>query len=314
MNAEEQYRKAAEGAQPLEMTPWDFIAGATETDWIVEDLIPAGKQVHLFGGSGVGKSLLALHLALAVIEGTPAMVTYATQQGPVLWLDYENGAETTRERLESYGYTEYEWFEDKFHIRCYPDMEGLDTEKGAATLAATIDLYKPVLVVIDSMSLAVVGEENSSDTYRDFGRYTGQMLRDRGTANLLLDNTGKEAGRGSRGSSRKKDEADIQWGMEETSIDSYLLTNHKDRIGGCPKAIQVSKVYEDRLSWRNSRPQTITKKAAEIVKWIEANLERTPSSKKEARTLGVKGPNRSVQEAITWLKANSTKGYTKGTP
>jgi DNA-binding transcriptional ArsR family regulator len=62
-------------------------------EWLVKDLIPARHATNLYGDSGTGKSLLALYLALCVIEGIPFLNFPTTKRGKVLYLDLELDAE-----------------------------------------------------------------------------------------------------------------------------------------------------------------------------------------------------------------------------
>jgi DNA-binding MarR family transcriptional regulator len=62
-------------------------------EWLVKDLIPARHATNLYGDSGTGKSLIALYLALCVIEGIPFLNFPTTKRGKVLYLDLELDAE-----------------------------------------------------------------------------------------------------------------------------------------------------------------------------------------------------------------------------
>ncbi len=294
----------------LTTKPWSNIVTNPQTEWIIESLIPRGKQVHLYSESGIGKSLIALHLAICIAEGTPAFANFDTIQGKVLLMDYENGPIIIKERMESYGYQgdDMLWFEDKIYLALYPEMPTLDSVEAAQVMEATIDEIKPDLVIVDSIGLAFEGEENSADTYKGFGRNMGRLLRERNIAALLLDNTGKDRTRGSRGSSRKKDEADLMWLLTESPGDTYQLTNQKDRIGGSPKAIAISKLHEPHLHWKITAEQQLSPQAKAIIeRCVTASV--TPISVTDARNKGVTGEQRYVAEAVKWMKANDTNGY-----
>jgi len=58
-------------------------------EWLVKDLIPARHATNLYGDSGTGKSLIALYLALCVIEGNPFLNFPTVKRGKVLYLDLE---------------------------------------------------------------------------------------------------------------------------------------------------------------------------------------------------------------------------------
>jgi hypothetical protein len=66
--------------------------------WAVEGLIPEGYAV-LAGGKSVGKSWLALNLALAVAMGEKALGTIPTEQGTVLYLSLEDDERMVQERV-----------------------------------------------------------------------------------------------------------------------------------------------------------------------------------------------------------------------
>jgi len=295
----------------VKRTIWGEIATSNDTEWLIDSIIPKGKQVHLFGPSGVGKSLLALHLALSIIEGSEALSRYPAKPGTVMYIDYENGPSIMKERLQDYGYKwkDFDWFEDKFYVYCFPEIESLDTTEAEWMFLREVERSQADIVVIDSFGLAIDGDENSSDAYRRFGRGLGRTLREMNVAALMLDNTGKDPHKGSRGSSRKKDEADVQWLLTSTAPDTYQLSLEKDRIGGSPKAIAFTQTYENGfLQWVTPKPKQISHEAAMIVKQMkEKNV--SPQSQRAARELGITGTQRYVNEAVQWVKVNYPKGF-----
>lgn len=113
----------ARSSDPLAVTPgWDRLAetgkgkplptlhlvnaaellltAAPKREWVVPDLIP-GRQVTLLGGDGgVGKSLLALQLAVSVTAGVPWIGQWA-EQGRVLYVSAEDEVAEHHRRLEN---------------------------------------------------------------------------------------------------------------------------------------------------------------------------------------------------------------------
>jgi len=291
---------------------WPEMLSLEEPEWAIDQILPKGSQTHLFGPAGVGKSLLALQLALCCLEGSPFLGQYETQKQRVLWIDYENGKWIMRDRIESYGYKreDFDWFHTNgFRYATYPEIGALNTEEAAWSITNYIRDNRIDLVIIDSMGLAFNGDENSSDTYRDFGRWLGAMCRERSTTLLMMDNTGHTNSEHARGSSRKRDEADIQWGLTKLSDDTYQITNHKDRLGGCPKAISLKTNHDPFLRWSTHKPKEISKQAAEIVKQMKENGAVPPFTKRAIRYGGYGGTERYVAEAARWLKAIYPNGF-----
>ncbi len=66
-------------------------------------------------------------------------------------------------------------------------------------------------MILDSFQRVVQGPENDLDTYRAYYRNTGVLLKRRGVTVVRTDNTGKDAERGARGLSSKRDDVDIEY-------------------------------------------------------------------------------------------------------
>ena len=54
------------------------LASQREQEMCVDEILPQGAQIHLYSKTGVGKSLIALHLALSVAEGGPVFTGLPT--------------------------------------------------------------------------------------------------------------------------------------------------------------------------------------------------------------------------------------------
>lgn len=296
------------------VTPWaDLASTADDVDWVINGIVPVGAQVHLVGQTGVGKSLLALHLALAVCEGSTVLGRTATQ-GRVLWLDFENGRSRFRHRLEAYGFPlASTYLHDRFAYAEFPPLPSLETPAAAEQLRFEIDEHGPSLIVVDSIAKAFDGDENDSAQYRRFGRNFGADARRADIAVLMLDNLGKKPGAGARGSSAKKDDADLVWSLTGNGGDTFRLAIEKDRIGEADESLVLRRLDGPPLTWSavssDISPQAIAILTSYMTALDPGNGWVTPSSVKNAREMGIGGKQSTVAELVRWLKSKGEKAY-----
>jgi hypothetical protein len=214
-------------------------------EWLVEPLIPVGRQVALFSEAKVGKSLVALEMSAAMATGRPVLGRPAGPPVTVVYIDEEMTRDDLRERLTDLGYSG----DDDLHRLVYfqlVDLPPLDTEKGGRVMAEVVAQYLPVLVVLDTMARVVGGAEDSSDTYRDFYRCTGKLLKDQRVALLRLDHSGKDSSRGQRGSSAKADDVDVVFAMTLADEKVRLKRTHS-RVPWVPPEVVLERRSEPTL-------------------------------------------------------------------
>src|SRR5699024_6324955 len=150
--------------------------------WAVQDLLPAEASASLIAPAGLGKSLFALSLSVAVARGDAYFAgLQVPQRRRVLYVDWENGEYDYIERLASLGFTHENvdvldgWF---FPLELPDALPSLDTPEGRRELGAIIDAYelhRQDLVVLDSAQRMVGGPENDSDTWRAYYKHTALM-------------------------------------------------------------------------------------------------------------------------------------------
>lgn len=89
--------------QPHSPLPLDaLLAGArSQPEWVIPEILPVGVML-LLGHYKVGKSVLALGLALAVSEGKPFLDVFSVEQGDVLYLSLEDSQKTFYERARRF--------------------------------------------------------------------------------------------------------------------------------------------------------------------------------------------------------------------
>jgi hypothetical protein len=200
-----------------------------EEEWIVEPILPARRLVALFSAPKVGKSLLLLELAVAIARGEPVLGTTIDRPRRVAYVDYENDPRgDVRARLVAMN-RKPDALENLLYLS-FPSMPGMDTAAGAAHLLDFCARHAVEVVVIDTVSRAVDGEENENDTWLSFYKRTGLALKQNGISCIRLDHTGKDATKGMRGGSAKYGDVDAVWSMTAVSETTFKLQCTANRM------------------------------------------------------------------------------------
>ena len=211
----------------------------TDVDWLYEPILARGRGHAIFAWQKTGKSLLTAAIC-AELALRPRIL--------VIYLDYEMTEEDVYDRFSDMGYDETTDF-SRFRYALLPSLPPLDTQEGARALLAILDAERAAwpachpVVIIDTMSRAVHGDENEADTIRRFYRYTGLALKQRRVTWARLDHAGKDREKGQRGSSAKGDDVDVIWRMEEAE-DGYLLHREAARMSWVPEKVAIRKLDE----------------------------------------------------------------------
>lgn len=212
-------------------------------DWIIPQIVPAGRLVTLWAKRKTGKSLLTLDLAASAATGRPILGQTPGPPIDVIYCDMEMTEDDLEERLVDLGYGPHDDL-SHFHYYLLPTLPPLDDYAGGQALIALVHRHQAQLVVIDTMARAVAGEENSADTYRRFYRATGMLLKQAGVAAIRLDHAGKETDRGERGSSAKGDDVDLSWELRDAGGNEYLLKRSYTRISWVPEQLKLRREIE----------------------------------------------------------------------
>jgi hypothetical protein len=220
-------------------------ADDTVDEWVLEPLIPARRLVALFSPPKVGKSLLMLELAVGVARGTAVLGT-TPKPHRVLYVDFENDPRgDIRSRLIAMGFHPDD-LTNLFYLS-YPRLAWLDTRAGGLELLAVAQEYECTVIIIDTISRAVSGEENVNDTWLAFYRNTGQLLKDAGIATVRLDHTGKDETKGMRGGSAKYGDVDAVWSMTRLAEQTFRLECTANRLPITEKLLLVERRFEPHL-------------------------------------------------------------------
>ena len=231
-----------------------FVDGVPEPAWLVEPVLPAWRMTALVAGAKTGKSLLALDLALNLAAGREVFARPAGKAVRVLYVDYEMTEHDLLERVVAMGYGPSDASSlSGLHYLLAPTVEPLNFKTGAAQLLECVSAIRPELVIIDTLSRAVAGDENSSEPFREAYRLAWAPLKRMGVAVLRLDHSGHESSNRGRGSSAKRDDVDLSWSLKRvgSSEKRLVLAHHgTSRLGWVPERVELIREIEPRTTHR----------------------------------------------------------------
>lgn len=218
-------------------------ADDTEEEWIVEPLLAARRLVALYSAPKVGKSLLMLELAAGIATGKGLLGNPPTEPKRTLYVDYENDPRgDIRERLINMGYGPGDL--DNLALLSFPMMAALDTEAGSLQLLAAVEEYGCHIVVIDTVSRSIQGDENENDTWLNFYRHTGLKLKQAGVSLIRLDHSGKDESKGQRGGSAKSGDVDAVWRMSRVGEETFELVCEAQRFPIAEKHLTIRRTED----------------------------------------------------------------------
>jgi hypothetical protein len=230
LNGDELAERAKVRFQPVNWP--ELFAGKDEPiAWLCEPLIEEGRQIAVYSEAKAGKSLLLLEISAALASGRNVLGNEAGMPVDVVYIDMENTQRDLRERLVNMGYTSEAL--DKLHYYQFPSIAYLDTKEGGLDVLGLAVLNSAKLVVIDTLSRVVEGEENNNDTYHNFYKHTGVLLKARGIALARLDHAGKDVHKGMRGATSKTTDVDEVWQLtvDEDECVTLLRTHSRSNHG-----------------------------------------------------------------------------------
>jgi hypothetical protein len=176
----------------------------------------------------------------------------------VLYVDHENSSFDV-DRLQDMGYSPA----DLRNLRylSFPQMPPLDGPVSGFDLVAVAEHHDAALVIVDTVSRAVAGEENSADTYRALYRHTLAPLKGAGRAVVRLDHRGHGGKTTVRGSSAKADDVDAVWmlGTQPGGENDEVFVNlglERQRGNAHPDQLLLLRQYDVHLR-HIMRPRTL---------------------------------------------------------
>ena len=207
-----------EEEKPLVVITADTILKTAWPDpvWAIPKHLPVGLAI-LGGAPKLGKSWLALQIALAVGAGGIALGEHV-QKGPVLYLALEDTARRLQDRMKRQGWVA--GLPVEFLIIGQFETQIGDLKNGGGhKLANQIERCGYRLVVIDTLSRSVYGDQNDAEQMTRGLRPIHEIANLKNTAVLLIDHHRKSSGENPDaiadilGSTAKGAMADTIWGL-----------------------------------------------------------------------------------------------------
>ena len=285
--------------------PSFWLGGATDHDWLVEGFWPLGRSMLLHAPAKEGKSELMMWWAIQIATGID-LLTGEQLAAPrtVMYVDYEMTDADVRDRLTDFGIDASMDLSHLLYAMRTDDFTGLDTPLGGLACLNRIDSDHPDVVIFDTFSRCVDGDENEADTVRAFFRHTGRQIKQRGISYLRLDHTGKDHAKGARGSSAKNDDVDLIWSLRRNQTGQTLIS--KSRVSWVPSVLNIDRLSGDRIAYRRSAEASEMVPSAERTEKVyvlaEAGVDPSWSFRQVREHLigqGIKpGKNATLMEAI----------------
>ena len=204
-----------------------------EPVWAIPRYLPAGLTI-LAGKPKVGKSWLSLQIAQAVAAGGRTLGESA-EAGPVLYLALEDTARRLKDRMRKQGWPS--GLPAEFMtIGQFHDNVGELQNGGGVKLADQIDLKQYRLVVIDTLSRSVAGDQNDVAAMTAALTPLQEISHEHNAAVLLVDHhrkgnlTDPDAISDILGSTAKGAMSDTAWGLyrERGKLGAKLAITGRD--------------------------------------------------------------------------------------
>lgn len=238
---------------------------------LVPGLVWEPDQTLISSPSGLGKSMLAMDIAIQLALGGE-LFGGAVEPLRVLYIDGENSRNTIARRVHAFGITtaaKGRALQERLKYTTTFDLPSLDTAEGGEALVRLAQKHEVDIVVLDTLTHYVHGEENSNDTWKEFGRTTVSRLRTADIAAIYLDHTGKDVSRGSRGASAKVKDMD----------NAYVLSPHPD-----DPEVMVLKTTKARNSEDGPQDRALRRVRDQPLRheWVKGTVSRSEAKAREA--------------------------------
>ena len=207
----------------LEVVPVGAIDAEEGTQWLIEGLWTEEAVGIVSGQPKLGKTWLALDLALSVATGTPALEKYPVPRpGPVLLFAAEDPPKALRSRLEGLCSRRNLRIESIPVNLILASSLRLDMLEDQSRLAETVACYRPRLLVLDPFVRLHRIDENRALEVSGVLAYLRQLQREEHVAILVVHHARKAGAESSQAGMSLRGSGDFYaWG------DAYLYLRKK---------------------------------------------------------------------------------------
>lgn len=184
----EEMKETGPGIPPLPVVHASCLETPSEKQsWLIEGLWTAQAVGCLAGSPKLGKSWLALDMAVSVASATPCLGAFPVHtSGPVLLYAAEDSTAALRFRLESLARTRGLEFRDLDVQVITADSLRLDRADDQDRLQATVVLHHPALLVLDPLIRVHMLDENAATAVAGLLGYFRSLQRKTGVAIALV--------------------------------------------------------------------------------------------------------------------------------
>lgn len=182
----------------------EYAASAKDPSWLIKDFIPAQGTGLLYGMSGSFKSFIALDMALCLSYGHAGQWGAPPVRHDVIYFAGESPRGMAKVRKPAWQEWQGKSGDEShrfFFFDYVPAYQETDVWNDIKAQIAELDI-RPRFIVIDTLTRLMTGmDENSTKEANMITRFLEQLAEHYDCFVLAVHHTGKDEGRGARGSS-----------------------------------------------------------------------------------------------------------------
>lgn len=183
--------------RPVDVVSLAKSTPAPPTPWLIDGVLPCNRPTILYGAGGVGKSIFAAAVAVAIQAGVKHWLGYPVMQADVLYLDWETDESDIASRIRAAA--------NGLKVPV-PDVQYASLvrpiEDRVDQLARLVAEKKIGLVIIDSVGMAMSSAKDGGDASETAIRFF-RALRALNAAVLAIDHvSGDDMRRGTAGAAK----------------------------------------------------------------------------------------------------------------
>ena len=224
------------------LTP-DQVMALPTPEWLIKDILPQTGLVFVYGAPKSGKSFVVLDMAMRVVNGQP-WFGRTTKQGGVLYIAGE-GAGGYKNRYKAWH--QHNNTAPNAGLRLKPTAIDLGDDEDLVKLLNTVraQIQDAKLVIVDTLARATPGiDENDAASMGKVVQVCDLIWRELNVCVLLVHHSGKDEGRGMRGSSALLGAADaVLQVRRDKDEDGHALPEGRIRIDAMKDAEMGDDIY-----------------------------------------------------------------------